>query len=67
MDNAVPIGDQYYWKSNFVNELTPSLAGILSSGASAMPSTRSMILLFEMKGEIRRTRRDVMAFVVRKP
>jgi FAD/FMN-containing dehydrogenase len=62
LDDAVPIGDRYYWKSNFVSELVPGLADVLSSGADAMPSQRSMILLFELKGEIRRGRKDAMAF-----
>jgi FAD/FMN-containing dehydrogenase len=62
LDNAVPIGDRYYWKSNFVNALVPGLAAVLSDGATAMPSPQSLILLFEMKGEIRRARKDAMAF-----
>jgi hypothetical protein len=62
LDNAVPIGDRYYWKSNFVAELAPGLADVLTKGATAMPSPQSMILLFEMKGEIHRARTDAMAF-----
>jgi len=62
LDNAVPIGDRYYWKSNFVNDLSPALANVLAEGASAMPSPYSMILLFEIKGEIRRVPKDAMAF-----
>lgn len=62
LDNAVPIGDRYYWKSNFVNDLSPALAKVLSDGASAMPSPYSLILLFELKGEIRRVHKDAMAF-----
>ena len=62
LDNAVPIGHRYYWKSNFVTELAPGLTSVLSDGATAMPSPHSMILLFEMKGEIRRARKDEMAF-----
>jgi FAD/FMN-containing dehydrogenase len=62
LDNAVPIGDRYYWKSNFVDDLSPALANVLSEGASAMPSPYSMILLFEMKGEFRRVPKDAMAF-----
>jgi hypothetical protein len=62
LDNAVPIGDRYYWKSNFVDELHPDLARVLSEGATAMPSPHSMILLFEIKGAIKRPPKDVMAF-----
>jgi FAD/FMN-containing dehydrogenase len=67
LDTAVPIGDRYYWKSNFVNELTPGLVNALRDGATAMPSPQSIILLFEMKGEIRRPRKDAMAFDHRDP
>jgi len=62
LDKAVPIGDRYYWKSNFVNKLTPALAGVLSEGASAAPSPYSMILLFEVKGAIQRIPKSHMAF-----
>jgi FAD/FMN-containing dehydrogenase len=67
LDSAVPIGDRYYWKSNFVTDLAPGLAGVLRDGATAMPSPQSLILLFEMKGEIRRARKDAMAFDHRDP
>ena len=62
LDNAVPIGDRYYWKSNFADELDPDFARVLSEGATAMPSPHSMILLFELKGAIKRAPKDVMAF-----
>jgi FAD/FMN-containing dehydrogenase len=62
VDEAVPVGDRYYWKSNFVPALDPDLAAILRDGANAMPSPRSIILLFEMKGEIQRIPKDAMAF-----
>lgn len=62
VDAAVPIGDRYYWKSNFVPELAPGLAGALSEGAAAMPSPYSMILMFEIKGEMQRVPKDAMAF-----
>ena len=62
LDNAVPTGDRYYWKSNFVNELSPDLGRVLKEGANAMPSTLSMILMFEIKGEMKRVPKDAMAF-----
>lgn len=62
LDAAVPIGDRYYWKSNFVNELSPALVNVLSAGASAMPSPLSVILLFEVKGAIQRVAKEAMAF-----
>jgi FAD/FMN-containing dehydrogenase len=67
LDAAVPFGHRYYWKSNFVTELTLGLANVLADGAEAMESPYSMILLFEMKGEIRRGRKDAMAFDHRDP
>lgn len=62
VDEAVPVGNRYYWKSNFVSELTPGLAEVLEAGANAMPSPLSMILLFEVKGQLRRVPKDAMAF-----
>ena len=62
LDNAVPIGDRYYWKSNFVNELSPDLGRVLKEGANTMPSPLSMILMFEIKGEMKRVPKDAMAF-----
>jgi FAD/FMN-containing dehydrogenase len=62
VDDAVPAGSRYYWKSNFVDALSPDLAEVLLNGANAAPSPYSMILLFEVKGAIRRVPRDAMAF-----
>ena len=62
VDNAVPTGDRYYWKSNFVAGIEPGLAAVLSDGASAMPSPGSMILVFEIKGQIQRVPKSAMAF-----
>ncbi len=62
VDHAVPVGDRYYWKSNFLSDLKPELAQILKDGANAMPSPQSMILLFEIKGQIQRVPRSAMAF-----
>ena len=67
VDDAVPIGHRYYWKSNFVSDLSPGLAEALHSGADAMPSPGSLILLFEIKGQIRRVPKDAMAFEHRDP
>lgn len=67
VDDAVPIGNRYYWKSNFTRAVSNELAEILHRGADAMPSPRSMILLFEMKGAIRRVPKDAMAFDHRDP
>jgi FAD/FMN-containing dehydrogenase len=62
VDAAVPAGSRYYWKSNFVDLLSSDLARVLHEGANAAPSPLSMVLLFEIKGAIKRVPRDVMAF-----
>jgi FAD/FMN-containing dehydrogenase len=62
VDGAVPVGNRYYWKSNFLSGITPGLGEVLTSGANAMPSPLSMILLFEIKGEIQRVPKAAMAF-----
>lgn len=67
VDNSLPVGDRYYWKSNFASEVNASLGHILEDGANAMPSPLSMILYFEVKGQIRRVPKDAMAFDHRDP
>jgi Berberine and berberine like len=62
LDQAVPMGDRYYWKSNFLNELSPGLARVLTDGANAMASPQSMILVFEIKGKIQQVPKEAMAF-----
>jgi len=62
VDAAVPTGSRYYWKSNFVDELSPAIAGVLREGADQAPSPFSMVLLFEIKGAIKRVAREAMAF-----
>jgi FAD/FMN-containing dehydrogenase len=62
VDDAVPIGNRYYWKSSFTRAVSTELADVLHSGADAAPSPRSLILLFEMKGAMHRVPKDAMAF-----
>jgi hypothetical protein len=62
VDDAVPIGHRYYWKSNFVPKLDSAFIDVLRDGADAMPSPRLMILVFEIKGAIKRVPKDAMAF-----
>ena len=62
VDDAVPVGHRYYWKSNFVPALATGLATALEDGANAMPSPHSMILVFQVGGEIQRVPKDAMAF-----
>ncbi len=67
VDAAAPKGNRYYWKSNFLNSLESGLARVLIQGANAQPSPLSMILLFEMKGAMRRVPKEKMAFDHRDP
>jgi len=62
LDAFVPVGHRYYWKSNFVPDLHSGLVAELQEGANTMPSPLSMIMLFEMKGEIQRIPKGAMAF-----
>ncbi len=61
-DGLVPPGNRYYWKSNFVDRISDGLVEILHARALLAPSPHSMILLFELKGQIQRQPRDIMAF-----
>ena len=67
LDAAVPTGNRYYWKSNFGDTLSDELGDVLKRGADAMASPLSLILLFEIKGAIRRVPKESMAFDHREP
>ncbi len=62
VDPLVPTGNRYYWKANFVDTISDGLVQILSERALLSPSPHSLILLFELKGEIQRRARDDAAF-----
>ncbi len=61
-DALLPIGNRYYWKSSFASEVSDGLAEVLALGVKNMPSRRSMILMFQIGGQIRRVPREAMAF-----
>jgi FAD/FMN-containing dehydrogenase len=61
-DQLLPVGNRYYWKSNFVDTISDGLIDVLQKWALLSPSPGSMILLFELKGEIQRHDRDGAAF-----
>ncbi len=61
-DQLLPVGNRYYWKSNFADTISDGLVDVLQKRAPLSPSPASMILLFELKGEIQRRTRDSTAF-----
>jgi FAD/FMN-containing dehydrogenase len=61
-DALVPIGNRYYWKANFLDAISDDFAATLRQRALLAPSPHSMILLFELKGEIKRRPREDAAF-----
>jgi len=61
-DQLVPTGNRYYWKANFLDTISDGLIEVLRERALLSPSPHSMILLFELKGEIQRRPRDGSAF-----
>ena len=61
-DALVPMGNRYYWKANFLDTISDGLIAVLQERAALAPSPNSMILIFELKGEIKRRPRDGAAF-----
>ncbi|MGD1091877.1 MAG: FAD-binding oxidoreductase [Bryobacteraceae bacterium] len=61
-DPLAPVGNRYYWKSNFADTISDGLIEVLRKQALLSPSPLSMILMFELKGEIQRRARDGAAF-----
>lgn len=58
-DPLVPPGNRYYWKSNFMDEISEGLVETLCERTLLCPSPHSIVGLFELKGEIqKRDRRD---------
>ncbi|MEO5999842.1 MAG: FAD-binding oxidoreductase [Chitinophagaceae bacterium] len=45
LDAAAPHGNRYYWKSNFMEELSDESIDVIFSYADAMPSPLSLVLL----------------------
>ena len=61
-DALVPTGNRYYWKANFLDTISDGLVEVIRDRALLSPSPHSMILMFELKGEIQRRARDAAAF-----
>ena len=61
-DPLAPPGNRYYWKANFVDVISDDLVEILRERRLASPSPRSIIGLFELKGQIQRRDREDAAF-----
>jgi FAD/FMN-containing dehydrogenase len=62
LDEGLPVGDRYYWKSNFLADVEPGFAEVLEAGADAAPSPQCVVLAFEIKGEFQRVPKNAMAF-----
>ncbi len=45
LDAAAPHGNRYYWKSNFMEDLSDQSIDVIISNAAAMPSPLSLVLL----------------------
>jgi len=61
-DPLAPPGNRYYWKANFLDTISDGLVEVLRRQARLSPSPYSLILLFELKGEIQRRAREGAAF-----
>jgi FAD/FMN-containing dehydrogenase len=54
LDATQPKGRRYYWKSEYLPTLEPELLGKLINHAGGMLSPHSVILLFQIDGELNR-------------
>ena len=54
LDATQPKGRRYYWKSEYLPTLEPELLGKLINQAGGMLSPHSVILLFQIDGELNR-------------
>ena len=65
-DPLVPPGNRYYWKSNFLDEISDGLVETLCERTLLSPSPHSIVGLFELKGEIQKRDCQDAAFDHRK-
>ncbi len=61
-DATVPHGLHYYWKSDFLSELTDGVIETLIAHAWTAPSKKSYTIIFQLGGEVRRAAESDTAF-----
>lgn len=61
-DATVPHGLHYYWKSDFLPELTDEVIETLIAHAWTAPSRKSFTIIFQLGGEVRRAAESDTAF-----
>lgn len=65
LDASVPHGLRYYWKSEYLRELSNEAIDTLVAHAWSTPSANSYTVMFQMGGAVRRTPDDESAFLGR--
>lgn len=61
-DATVPHGLHYYWKSDFLPDLTDGVIETLTTHAWTAPSKKSYTIIFQLGGEVRRVPESDTAF-----
>ena len=64
-DASVPHGLRYYWKAEYLDELSNEAIDALASHAWTAPSDKSYTIMFQMGGAVRATADDESAFLGR--
>lgn len=62
---AYPAGQQNYWKSNFLNDLSYDAVDAMIHGLECVPSAACAIFVEQLSGAVRRIGRDQTAFTHR--
>ena len=64
-DAVYPPGDQWYWRADFVNELSDEAIALHIQHASSMPTMQSGMHLYPINGAVHRVGSDETAFSYR--
>ena len=64
-DAVYPPGDQWYWRADFVNELSDEAIALHTQHASSMPTMQSGMHLYPINGAVHRVGSDETAFSYR--
>ena len=62
IDEQFPSGQRYYWKSNFVREITEELVDTISEHFASVPSPRTAVIFQQMGAAVARVSADATAF-----